>query len=294
MKRLMRLFVLVVGIVALIGLYIFLGKVFSGQILLKRYIFKLGWFELRWYSLLIVSGILLGYALVRRRLERYKINPDHVDEAIFWGIIAAIIGARTYYVIFMWGDFYSKYPGEIFKIWHGGLAIHGAIIGAILSTFLYTRLKKNCTFTFLQGLDLFTSVLPLGQAIGRWGNFFNYEAFGSPTDLPWGMYIPPANRPLGLENFSKFHPTFLYESVGNFIIFLVLYNYDLRKKSNGETTALYFILYSANRFWIEGLRTDSLYLGNMRIAQLVSIVLIVLGLIMFLYLRKNKKAAIDK
>lgn len=237
---------------------------------------------------MIVFGIILSYILVRRRLEIYKINPEELDEALFWGIIFGIIGARIYYVIFMWKDFYSKYPSEIFKIWHGGLAIHGAIIGAILATYLYTKLKKNCSFTFLQGLDLFTSVLPLGQALGRWGNFFNYEAYGRPTNLPWGMYVPLSNRMPGYEDFSKFHPTFLYESVIDFLIFLFLYRYDLKKKSHGETTALYFILYSLNRYWIEALRTDSLYWGKIRVAQLISAVLMVFGISMFIYLRIKK------
>jgi len=233
----------------------------------------------------------LGYILVRRRLEIYKINPEHLDEALFWAIIFGILGARIYYVIFMWKDFYSKYPSEIFKIWHGGLAIHGAVIGGIFSVYLYTKLKKDCSFSFLQGLDLFASVLPLGQALGRWGNFFNYEAYGSPTNLPWGMYVPPSHRMPGYENFTKFHPTFLYESIIDFLIFLILYNYDLKKKNHGETTALYFIFYSINRFWIESLRTDSLYFRSFRVAQLISIVLFMIGIIMFIYLRfqKNKK-----
>ncbi|MBO8140330.1 MAG: prolipoprotein diacylglyceryl transferase [Thermosipho sp. (in: Bacteria)] len=289
MKKKLLWFLLIVLVVIFVG--IFLSKVFNGQIIVKRYIFKKGPFEMRWYSTLIVSGIVLGYILVRRRLKIYKINPEHLDEALFWGIISGILGARIYYVIFMWKDFYSKYPSEIFKIWHGGLAIHGAIIGAIISTYLYTRLRKDCSFSFLQGLDLFSSVLPLGQALGRWGNFFNYEAYGRPTNLPWGMYVPPSNRMPGYESFSKFHPTFLYESIIDFLIFLILYNYDLKKKNHGETTALYFILYSINRFWIEFLRTDSLYLGKIRVAQLVSIILFIFGIIMFLYIRfrKNKE-----
>lgn len=279
---------LIIAVIVIVLMYFFLSKVFSGELIVKRYIFKVGLFELRWYSFLIVSGILLSYYLIRRRLNKLNISEEHFDEAVFWGIVSSIIGARIYYVVFMWNEFYSKYPSEIIKIWHGGLAIHGAIIGAIISTFLYTKLKKNCSFTFLQGTDLLASVLPLGQAIGRWGNFFNYEAYGGPTNLPWKMYVPPVNRMPGYENYSYFHPTFLYESILDFLIFLFLYNYDLKKKKNhGETTALYFVLYSANRFWIEGLRTDSLYWGNIRVAQLVSGILIVLGIIMFVYLRRK-------
>ncbi|MBO8161603.1 MAG: prolipoprotein diacylglyceryl transferase [Thermosipho sp. (in: Bacteria)] len=283
-----KIFYALITILILVLIGIFLSKVFSGELIVKRYVFRVGNFELRWYSLLIVTGILLSYFLVRRRLKIFNINPEHLDEILFWGIISGIIGARIYYVIFMWEEYYSKYPSEIFKIWHGGLAIHGAIIGAIFSAYLYTKFKKDCSFTFLQGLDLFTSVLPLGQALGRWGNFFNYEAYGAPTNLPWGMYVPPYNRLPGYENFSKFHPTFLYESLIDFLIFLFLYKYELKKKNNGETTALYFILYSLNRFWIESLRTDSLYIGKIRVAQLISVILIVIGIIMFVYLRFKK------
>lgn len=288
MGKSLKLVLTLIFICLIIGMFFFLKGVFFGEIILKRYIFKFGFFELRWYSFLIVTGIIISYYLVRRRLKYFDINPDDLDEAVFWGILSSIVGARTYYVIFMWDEFYSKYPSEIIKIWHGGLAIHGAVIGAIVSTFLYTRLKKNCSFTFLQGTDLLTSVLPLGQAIGRWGNFFNYEAYGGPTNLPWKMFVPPENRMVGYENYSYFHPTFLYESIFDFLIFLFLYKYDLKwKKKNGETTALYFILYSANRFWIEGLRTDSLYWGKIRVAQLVSLILIILGIIMFILLRRK-------
>ncbi|OOC36798.1 diacylglyceryl transferase [Thermosipho melanesiensis] len=283
----MKLVLLCVGI--FIFMFWFLNSVFSGKLILKRYIFKIGIFELRWYSFLIVMGIVLSYYLVRRRLKRFNIKEEHFDEAVFWGIVFSILGARIYYVIFMWNEFYSKYPSEIIKIWHGGLAIHGAIIGALLSTYIYTKIKKDCSFTFLQGTDLLASVLPLGQALGRWGNFFNYEAYGRPTNLPWKMYVPPEHRLRGFVNFEYFHPTFLYESVIDFIIFLFLYNYDLKKKSNGETTALYFVLYSINRFWIESLRTDSLYFGKIRVAQLISGILIIFGIAMFIYLRKHSE-----
>ncbi|ANQ54313.1 diacylglyceryl transferase [Thermosipho sp. 1063] len=284
-----KFLIFIVSVLVVIFLFWFLSNVFSGKILLKRYIFKIGMFELRWYSFLIVLGIVISYYLVKRRLGIFGIEPEHFDEAVFWGIIFSIIGARVYYVIFMWDEFYSKYPDEIVKIWHGGLAIHGAIIGAILSTYIYTKVKKNCSFSFLQGTDLLTSVLPLGQALGRWGNFFNYEAYGGPTNLPWKMYVPPSSRMPGFEKFSYFHPTFLYESIIDFLIFLFLYNYDLKKKKHGETTALYFILYSINRFWIESLRTDSLYFGKIRVAQLVSLLLIVFGIFMFIYIRKHSE-----
>ncbi len=275
--------IIILTILMATALFFFLKNVFSGNLIVRDYLFAIGPSKLRWYSLCIACGILTSYFLARRRLKLYSIPPEALDEALILGIIFGIIGARTYYVIFNW-SYYSRYPSEIIKVWHGGLAIHGAIIGAILSTYLYTKITKK--FKFIQGLDLLTSVLPLGQAIGRWGNFFNYEAYGSPTNLPWKMYVPPEKRMPGFESFEYFHPTFLYESIANFLIFLFLYFYTEKKKKNyGETTALYFILYSIVRFIIESLRLDALRIGTLRTAQVVSIILAILGAVWYGFLR---------
>ncbi|HIP92441.1 MAG TPA: prolipoprotein diacylglyceryl transferase, partial [Thermotoga sp.] len=230
----------------------------------------------------------LSYYIARKRAEKEGVNPEHLDEVLIYGIISGVVGARIYYVAFRW-DYYSKNLSEIFKIWHGGLAIHGAIIAAILTTFLYTKIKKNVSFTFLQGLDLFTGVLPLGQAIGRWGNFFNYEAFGIPTDLPWKMFVPEKFRPIEFKDQNFFHPTFLYESLWNFFTFYILTVYYKKyRKRFGEITALYLILYSIGRFFIENLRVDSLMFGNYRIARIISLVFIAIGIILLIYLRSSR------
>ncbi|HOH54322.1 MAG TPA: prolipoprotein diacylglyceryl transferase, partial [Fervidobacterium sp.] len=257
----------------------------------REYIFRIGNFELKWYSVMIATGILVSYFLARKRLSNYPIKPEDLDEGLFWGIIAGILGARIYYVAFNW-SYYSMYPSEIWKIWHGGLAIHGAIFAVLLTLFIYSKVKGY--FKFVHTTDLFTSVLPLGQAIGRWGNFFNYEAYGRPTMVPWKMFVPPEKRMPGFDVDRYFHPTFLYESMWNLGVFIFLFFYvEKRKKSYGETTALYLILYSIGRFWIESLRLDSLMVGQLRTAQIASLAMIVAGAIWYAYLlgqRKNEKS----
>lgn len=271
-----------------LGLFLFLREVFSGRLVVRDYLFQVGNFQLRWYSLCIATGIFVSYALARRRLKIYGIKPEDLDEGIFWGVISGILGARAYYVAFNWG-YYSKYPSEIWKVWHGGLAIHGAIFGVLLMIFIYSKVKGY--FSFVRATDLFTSVLPLGQSIGRWGNFFNYEAYGRPTDLPWKMYVPENRRMPGFDNFEFFHPTFLYESLWDLGVFVLLYFLvDPRKRSDGETTALYLVLYSVGRFWIEGLRLDSLMAGGLRAAQVVSLALILIGAVWYAFLAGRKRA----
>jgi len=274
-KKTKIILLLIISIAVAIGLFFFLREVFSGRLIVREYLFQIGRFQLRFYSLCIATGILTSYVLARKRLKNYPIKPEDLDEGLFWGIISGIVGARLYYVVFNW-SYYSKYPSEIWKVWHGGLAIHGGIFGALLMIFVYSRIKKY--FSFVHATDLFTSVLPLGQAIGRWGNFFNYEAYGKPTNLPWKMFVPPEKRMPGFDMDAFFHPTFLYESLWDLSIFIFLYFFvEKKKRTYGETTALYLILYSIGRFMIESLRLDSLMAGEMRAAQVVSLVLIGIG-----------------
>ncbi len=270
-------------VLAVVGIFFFLKANFSGDLVVKRYVLKIGRFELRWYSILIVTGIILGYTLARGYFKERGWKVEELDEALFWGVIFAIIFARLYYVSFEW-DYFSKNPSEIFKIWHGGIAIHGGVFGAILGVFLYTRKKRS--FTFVEALDVIAWLLPLGQAIGRWGNFFNHEAFGYPTSVPWKMFIPESNRPAEFLKFEYFHPTFLYESVWDLMVFFFLWSYLKREyEKPGEIVSLYFISYSIGRMVVENFRTDSLYLESIRIAQLVSAILILVGLFWYSRLR---------
>jgi len=277
---------------AILFLFFFLKPVFSGQIILNSVIFKLGRLQIRWYGVLIASGIMIAYMVARTRIKAENINEDQVIEGLFYGVIAGVVGARLYYVVFNW-DYFSRNPSDILKTWNGGLAIHGAVIAAMLVAFLYTRLKKNVTFGFFQILDIVLMVFPLAQSIGRWGNFFNYEAFGKPTNLPWKMFVPVQNRPPMYRNYEYFHPTFLYESIWDLIVFTILLVYTKKYRKNfGETSALYMILYSIGRFFVEGLRLDSLYMGSFRAAQVVSIIMIGLGILLFAYFRRKGSRAI--
>ncbi|MGK7917216.1 MAG: prolipoprotein diacylglyceryl transferase [Prochloraceae cyanobacterium] len=243
-------------------------------------LFEIGPIIIRWYGLLIASAVLIGVFLAEYLAKRRNVKPYLLGDLAIWLIIAAIPCARIYYVLFQWQE-YAQRPGDIVAIWKGGIAIHGAIIGGILATVIFARLNK---VSFWQLTDLVAPSLILGQAIGRWGNFFNSEAFGRPTDLPWKLYIPPSNRPLEYINYEYFHPTFLYESLWNLMVFallLWLFFWGLKNQERlkvGTLALVYAIAYSSGRIWIEGLRTDSLMLGPLRIAQIVSLVAIALGL----------------
>lgn len=243
-------------------------------------IFEVGPLALRWYGLLIASAVLIGVFLSQYLASRRHIDPELLGDLAIWLVIAAIPCARIYYVLFQW-ESYSQNPGDIIAIWKGGIAIHGAILGGIAAALIFARLQR---ISFWQLADLVAPSLILGQAIGRWGNFFNSEAFGSPTDLPWKLYIPPDSRPLEYVNVEYFHPTFFYESLWNLMVFGLLLNLFFRGLNGkpplkvGTLFLVYMAAYSSGRVWIEGLRTDSLMLGDLRIAQLVSLGAIALGL----------------
>lgn len=262
---------------------IILHKFFSGKALVKPYIFKIGNFDLRWYAILIVVGFILGARLVYSRAPKYEIKTKDIDYLLIIGYIAGLVGARLYYVIFNWG-YYSKNPSEILAFWHGGLAIHGLWIGALLTGIIFTRIKK---IPFLKLADLCIVAFPLAQSIGRWGNFFNYEAFGTPTNLPWKLFIPRAARPPLYKNFLYFHPTFLYESAWNLFIFIHLIQLEKKNPPPGTLLFRYLLLYSIGRLFIESLRVDSLYFRGVRVAQLISIISIGIALYFEIAIKKR-------
>ncbi|MEQ9487329.1 prolipoprotein diacylglyceryl transferase [Coleofasciculus sp. F4-SAH-05] len=241
---------------------------------------KLGPLTIRWYGLLIASAVLIGVSLSQYLAKRRNVDPNAIADLAIWLVIGAIPCARLYYVLFQWQQ-YAQRPEDIIAIWKGGIAIHGAILGGLVATIIFARIQKLSVWLLA---DLVVPSLILGQAIGRWGNFFNSEAFGSPTNLPWKLYIPPQHRPPAYINYQYFHPTFLYESLCNLLIFAVLITLffrDLKRKPHlkvGTLALIYLVGYSAGRIWIEGLRTDSLMVGPLRIAQIVSLVSILLGL----------------
>ncbi|MEG4418376.1 prolipoprotein diacylglyceryl transferase [Microcoleus sp. LAD1_D5] len=243
-------------------------------------IFQLGPVAIRWYGLLIASAVLIGVSLSQYLAQKRRVNPELLGDLAIWLVLGAIPCARIYYVAFEWEQ-YSQRPEDIIAIWKGGIAIHGAILGGTIAALIFAKIQR---VSFWQLADLIAPSAILGQAIGRWGNFFNSEAFGSPTDLPWKLYIPPSSRPPAYANFEYFHPTFLYESLWNLTVFgllLTLFFRDLQGKIRLKIGALFLVYiaaYSSGRVWIEGLRTDSLMFGPLRAAQMVSLTGIVLGL----------------
>jgi phosphatidylglycerol:prolipoprotein diacylglycerol transferase len=241
--------------------------------------FEVAGLSVRWYGVLIAFAVILGTLICQKLAPQKGIDPDLIPDLTLWMVIGAIPMARLYYVAFEWQSRFQYEPiTEIFAIWKGGIAIHGAIIGGAIAVFLFCRQQS---LSFWQLGDIIMPALILGQAIGRWGNFFNSEAFGTPTDLPWKLFIPLANRPPEFRNEAFFHPTFLYESVWNILVLTLLLSlwYRLPKMRSGTLVMVYLIGYSMGRFWIEGLRTDSLMFLGLRIAQIVSLVCVVMGTI---------------
>lgn len=229
--------------------------------------------EIKWYAIIIIAGMLLGTYFAKKEFIRRDFDEDFIYDVLFVVIPIAIIGARIWYVLFKW-DYYSQNPGQIINIRGGGLAIHGGILFGALALYFYSK-KHNVPF--LDMTDMLTPSLALGQGIGRWGNFINQEAHGGPTDLPWGIIIDG----------QKVHPTFLYESLGDVLIFIILINAIKKNPDKGKVTASYLIGYGILRYFVEGLRTDSLYWGPIRTAQLISILFIVAGIILFIWSHKK-------
>ena len=213
--------------------------------------------DIYWYGIIICIGFVLAALYVNARVKEFGVTSDNLVDCLIICVPTGIVCARIYYVIFEWG-YYSQHPSEIIAIWNGGIAIYGAVIGVLIALLVYSRVKK---LPFATLCDLAALGLLIGQCIGRWGNFVNGEAHGGPTDLPWGMSIDGAD---------PVHPTFLYESVWNLVGFVGLHFYSKRRKVRGEIALLYVAWYGLGRAWIEGLRTDSLYLGTLRVSQVLA------------------------
>ena len=256
--------------------------------------------DIYWYGIFIGLGVILGVLLALHEAKRTGQNPDTYLDFIIYAMIIAIIGARLYYVIFSW-DFYSQHPEKIFAIREGGLAIYGGIIGGVLTAIVYSHLKKK---SFWVMADTMAPSLILGQMLGRWGNFFNKEAFGGFTDNLFAMRYQLSQvrasdvTPDILQNlvtvngvdYIQVHPTFLYESMWSLCVFIILLILQRKKKFDGQVCATYFFGYALGRVWIEGLRTDQLCIGNVPVSQALSAVLIIASLVLYVYCKK--KAAV--
>lgn len=263
----------------------------------NRVAFTIGTMEIYWYGICIAIGLLLGVVYVLRNARRFGVNDDRFIDVIFLCTICSIVCARAFYVIFAPFEYTSIW--EIISIRDGGVAIYGAVIGAFLSGLLFCRLRKIPT---LPAFDLAAMGFLIGQAVGRWGNFFNQEAFGTNTTLPWGMYSEGTQYYLSgmqstlaqsgvmVDPFAPVHPTFLYESLWCLLGFILLACYAKHRRFNGEISLMYLVWYGAERAVVEGLRTDSLNLvGNVRVSQMIAIVTAVLGVVLLMMLRKKYK-----
>ena len=229
----------------------------------SRVAFSIGSKPIYWYGIIIAAGFLLAVYYAMRRADQFGLTQDNIIDMLICAVPLAIIGARAYYCLFSW-NLYKDDPIRVLYIWEGGLAIYGGVIGAVIGLFLYTKVKKVKTSALL---DIGGLGLLIGQSIGRWGNFMNREAFGAETDSFLRMGLTDAS---GATIYV--HPTFLYESVWNAIGLLILHFYSKRRKFDGQIFLMYLGWYGLGRMFIEGLRTDSLYVGasNLRVSQLLA------------------------
>jgi len=248
-------------------------------------IIDLGFMQIRWYGLIIATGLLLAVVYALRRCKQFGIKQDDILDGVLWIVPVAIICARLYYCIFSW-DTYAKDPISILYIWEGGLAIYGGVIGAAVGVLVYCRLKKISTAAVL---DLVALGFLIGQCLGRWGNFFNREAFGS--EITGNFFLR-----MGLFNvyegqFQYFHPTFLYESLWNLAGFIALHFLSKKRKFDGQIALSYVAWYGLGRALIEGLRTDSLYWGPFRVSQLLAAVscLAAVSVLLYRWLKPSQK-----
>lgn len=257
------------------------------DITINKTAFSLFGMDIQWYGIIISFGILLAIMFGLSQMKKYGLNSDRVIDCIIGGVIGGIVGARAYYVIFSW----EQYAGDwksIFNIREGGLAIYGGFIGALAIGLIIAKIRKVKIFPLL---DIVGMSFLIGQGIGRWGNFTNQEAFGTNTDLPWGMsggtiqsrilaMIENGNTDLTTKELV--HPCFLYESVWCLLGFLLIYLYSKHRKYDGQLFLMYLGWYGLGRAVIEGLRTDSLMIGNIKASQLLAIVLVIVSIILLI------------
>lgn len=246
--------------------------------------FSIGSYHIYWYGIIIASGLLLAVGYAMKTAPRYNVNASKLINCVLVGIITGIIGARLYFCFFQW-DYYSKNPVEILHINNGGLAIYGGIIGSMIGGLIIVKIQK---MKVMPVLDIAMISFLIGQGIGRWGNFMNQEAYGTPTDLPWGMMSEGTNM-------VAVHPCFLYESIWCLLGFVILHFYGkYKQKYAGQIFYMYLVWYGFERMIVEGLRTDSLYLPfspfgfDIRVSQLLSLLIFLVGIILLILNRKKE------
>lgn len=265
---------------------------------INRVAFTVGPLTIYWYGIIVVSGIVLAIAYAMHRSREFGIDPDKLLDVAMYSVIAGIVGARIYYVAFTW-DYYKDHLNEVVQIWNGGIAFYGGIIGALVCAFL---LCKRWKIPFISAADIALPCVLLGQGIGRWGNFMNVEAFGCYTESVLRMVSPrvdeyfhlnpqllPGFTPEEVMNMTEIpvHPTFLYESLWLILGFVVIMIYSKHRRFTGEMALMYFAWNGFGRMFIEGIRTDSLMIGFIRVSQALAIILVVVSAIAILILRRS-------
>jgi phosphatidylglycerol---prolipoprotein diacylglyceryl transferase len=287
MSKLTRIYLAAVGgIVLLGGLALFLGVVFSGTYVLSQGL-RIGPLSVRYYGLALAVAILAAYFLARWRAKAYGLDVARADSILFSVAIAGFIGARLYHVASDW-SYYAQHMSQIVAVWRGGLSIFGAFIGGFLMLIWQARQKP--VLPLLKLADWLAPSVIVGQILGRFGNLFNYEAYGYPTSLPWKMNVPIQFRAPDYITDQFFHPLFLYEALGNGLIFLILWLLR-RQLTSGRLFFAWLLLYNLMRFFIEFLRIDSTFLGSVRLNSITSGVLALAGLVglIILHVRKSSQ-----
>jgi phosphatidylglycerol:prolipoprotein diacylglycerol transferase len=266
----------------ILGLVLLIDQVFSGSLILPQ-VFSIGQLSVHYYGLTMALAVGAGFYLAIKRAEDFGITKTWAEDFLFWIIVGGFIGARFYHVLSSF-EYYLQNPVDIFKVWNGGLSIYGALLGGLFVIWFFADKILHLKSNILNLLDWLTPSLLLGQIIGRFGNLFNYEAYGYPTNLPWKMFVPEQFRPEVFVTASYFHPFFLYEVLGNVLILGLLLYYGARETGKArifsKAGALFFsyiLLYNSLRFCLEFFRIDSTFIGVLRLNAVTSLALVLLS-----------------
>lgn len=248
---------------------------------------EIGNFSIRMYGVIFALGVLMAYFVIQKLFKLAHPSFKNIDSLLFTVLLTGLLGARLYHVFDVW-EYYSKNLTEIIAIWNGGIGIYGGLIGGFLGLLIYTKIKK---LSILSILDVLTPGVALAQSIGRWGNFFNQEAYGYPSNSLWAIKIDPANRLPGFEKYEYYHPTFLYESLMLMLAFIALFFlFRKRGRSVGLVFACYLFFYGITRLITEQFRIDTWQHDGIKVAQVISISFIIVGSFLIWYFHKFSKS----
>ncbi len=272
----------------LLAAFCLLRAIFSSMVILPQ-TFRFGPLTIHYYGLTMALAVFLAYFLALKRAPKYGIEKKLAEDLIFWLCVGGFLGARLYHILSSF-FYYQSHPLEMLQVWHGGLSIYGAVLGGVLALYLFIKIHNpplpTLTLRWGRAADWLTPSLIVGQIVGRLGNFFNYEAYGLPTILPWKMFVPYEFRLENFVSYNFFHPWFLYEQSGNLVILLIILSLEKRKKQH--LFVWYVLLYNMLRFVLEFLRADSVFVLGFRQNAIVSLCLCI-GSILFLLHKHRKK-----